>query len=150
MKIFLILILSFVFLVFTVGCSGTDTALNSSVSTSADETANQPQIVVFEDETLTATYLGLSDVAGQIGLSFSLQNRSDKEIMVLPINSSINDVMVQFTSGIPATIQPGKTFNQVWMANPQTVGIAGSSDVTEVEFNLTYGDIETETITIKQ
>ena len=45
--------------------------------------------------------------------------------------------MVQFVSGIPASIQPGKTFNQVWMANPQVVGVCNSSEVTEIEFALT-------------
>ena len=43
-----------------------------------------------------------------------MENKSNEEITILPMDSSVDGVMKQFTSGVIATIQPGKTFNQGW------------------------------------
>lgn len=110
----------------------------------------QGEQIVYEDDVLTATYKGVSDVAGQIGINFTLTNNGDSEISVLPMNSSVNDVMAQFTSGTLATIQPGKTFNQVWLCNPETIGIASADEVETIEFSLNFGDTETDIIQIQK
>ncbi len=147
MKRLFALLLVFTMFVFLVGCSE-EGATDNEALISTEDNIDKTQIVVYEDDTLIATYTGLSNVVGQIGISFSLENKSNQEVMVLPLNSSINDVMVQFVSGVPATIQPGMVFNQVWMANPQVVGISDSSEVTEIELSLYFGDTETDIITI--
>ena len=147
MKRVVALLIALMILTLLTGCGAEmnedDETLLSNIETNA-----QTPIIIYEDEILVASYLGLSDVAGQIGMSFILENKSDEEIMVLPLNSSVNDVMVQFVSGMPAIIQPGKTFSQIWMANPQVVGVSDSSEVKEIEFTLNFGDSETEIITI--
>jgi hypothetical protein len=64
------------------------------------------------------------------------------------MDSSINDTMVLFVSGTPATVRPGKKFTQVWAANPETVGVSGVEDVKEMAFSLNYDDVTTELIEI--
>ena len=147
MKRVVALLIALMILTLLTGC-GAEMNDDDEILLSNIETNAQTPIIIYEDEILVASYLGLSDVAGQIGMSFILENKSDEEIMVLPLNSSVNDVMVQFVSGMPAIIQPGKTFSQIWMANPQVVGVSDSSEVKEIEFTLNFGDSETEIITI--
>ena len=96
------------------GC-GTD----SSVATV--ETSEQ---VIYEDEYIKATYQGISNSI----MSVSLENKSNEEITILPMDSSVDGVMKQFTSGVIATIQPGKTFNQSW--------ILGAMPNKEIEFSM--------------
>ena len=123
-------------------CSETTTPTTSTETETADTSE-----VVYEDDTLTVTFKGVSEVAGQIGMSFTLDNNGADEITVLPIKGSVNGVMVQFVSGTPATILPGKTANQVWMANPEVVG-ATADEVTSIEVVLQYGDTTTDPIHI--
>ena len=127
-------------------CSETTTPTTDDKANTETETADTSE-VVYEDGTLTVTFKGVSEVAGQIGMSFTLDNNGADEITVLPIKGSVNGVMVQFVSGTPATILPGKTANQVWMANPEVVG-ATADEVTSIEVVLQYGDTTTDPIHI--
>lgn len=101
------------------GCGET-----SSVSDTSDTSNASAEQVIYEDEYIKATYLGVSDTI----MSVSLENKSDEEITVLPMDSSVDGTMKQFTSGTLATIQPGKTFNQGW--------ILGATPTNEIEFSM--------------
>ncbi len=114
MKKILSLMLAGVLALAISGC-GTD----SSVATV--ETSEQ---VIYEDEYIKATYQGISNSI----MSVSLENKSNEEITILPMDSSVDGVMKQFTSGVIATIQPGKTFNQGW--------ILGAMPNKEIEFSM--------------
>lgn len=98
------------------GCGDT-----SSVSDTSEESTKQ---VIYEDEYIKAVYLGVSDTV----MSVSLENKSNEEITVLPMDSSVDGTMKQFTSGTLAIIQPGKTFNQGW--------ILGVTPTNEIEFSM--------------
>lgn len=114
MKKILSLMLAGVLALAISGCS-----TDSSVATV--ETSEQ---VIYEDEYIKATYQGISNSI----MSVSLENKSNEEITILPMDSSVDGVMKQFTSGVIATIQPGKTFNQGW--------ILGAMPNKEIEFSM--------------
>lgn len=101
------------------------------------ETASKER-VVYESSGLKVTFMGTKDVIGNIGIQFGLLNKINDEIMVIPQSASINDHMVQLFSGIPATIRPGKSFNQVWFTSPEAAGVSSYKDVKEIEIVLTY------------
>ena len=101
------------------GCGDT-----SSVSDTPETSEESTEQVIYEDNYIKATYLGISDTI----MSISLENKSDEEITVLPMDSSVDGTMKQFTSGTLATIQPGKTFNQGW--------ILGVTPTNEIEFSM--------------
>ena len=115
--------------------------------TENQERTEAQENVVYEDDNIKASFVEVSEVAGQISMAFALENKSDHEITVYPMNSSVNDVMVQFVSGIPATMQPGKKANQVWMANPDVVG-AKADDVKSIELCFYYDDVTTDAVKI--
>lgn len=113
----LLLMMCLVLMVLTMSaCGGTDSTTETSEENS--------QQVIYEDEYVKVTYLGVSDEM----LNVSLENKSDKELSILPMDSYVDGTMVQFVSGTLATIQPGKTFNQCW--------IIGSTPTEEVGFSL--------------
>ncbi len=99
---------------------------DSTTQEVSSETEQDEGQVIYEDDYLKATYQGVSESFGYIVMTVSLENKSDGEISVLPMDSSVDDTMVQFTSGTMATIQAGKTFNQGWLI--------GSMPTEKVEF----------------
>ena len=99
---------------------------------------------IYSDANITATFKGCVDSFGYPMIQMWFENKSDHEITVYPIDSSVNDVMVTYTSGAPATMLPGKSCGQAWGFNQHTVGITKASEIKNVEFGLMYDDTRTE------
>lgn len=99
--------------------------------------------VIYKDEYVEVTFEGVSDlplVEGMTAVNLSFQNLSDCEITVLPLDSSVNDSMVQFVSGTPATMQGGKKLVYVMSFNNETAGISDYTEVKTLEFSLSVND----------
>ena len=95
--------------------------------------------VIYKDEYVEVTFEGVSDlpmVEGMTAVNLSFQNLSDQEITVLPLDSSVNDSMVQFVSGTPATMQGGKKLAYAMSFNNETAGISDYSEVKTLEFSI--------------
>lgn len=122
-KLLLVLILLVCVLM---GC-GSET--NSQLS---EEDTQNEGIVIYEDNFLKATYVGVAETSGVAVMTVSLENKTESEITVLPMDSSVDGTTVQFTSGTIATIQGGKTFNQGW--------IIGSMPTEVIEFSMSICD----------
>lgn len=125
---------------------GSDTE-DTETPVSTEETQTE-ETVIYEDEIFKATSLGFSDSFGYWCFVVELENKTDQTITVYPSDSSVDDEMVTFTSGTPATMRPGKKFTQSWILNgePQE----------QVEFVLTAYDenmeklVETDLITVEK
>lgn len=101
--------------------------------------------VIYKDEYVEVTFEGVSDlpmVEDMTAVNLSFQNLSDQEITVLPLDSSVNDSMVQFVSGTPATIQGGKKLAYAMSFNNETAGISDYSEVKTLEFSLSVNDAD--------
>lgn len=109
---------------------GTLVACEDSGNTSQEQ-ASIEQVLV-DNDFIKATYLGITEEYDQVVLAVRLENKTDKEITVIPIDSSVDDTMVLFASGIPATMQPTKSFNQGWLI--------GSMPEQKVELKLSVVD----------
>lgn len=120
----LILVLSLV------ACSNSSESAHSS--TPPEETGVDEEQIIYEDDALKATYLGVSETSGVVVMNVQLENKTDSEISVLPMDSSVDGVTVQFTSGTLATIQGGKIFNQGW--------IIGNMPTNNIEFSMSICD----------
>lgn len=120
-------------------------SLCSCGSSSETEQAavEQSAQVIYKDEYVEVTFEGVSDlpmVEGMTAVNLSFQNLSDQEITVLPLDSSVNDSMVQFVSGTPATMQGGKKLAYAMSFNNETAGISDYSEVKTLEFSLSVND----------
>lgn len=103
-----------------------------------EQTAQSKEVAVFENADIKVIYQGVTDVVGNVGFQFTLENKTDTEITVHPNSASINDHMVTLFSGVPATIRPGKKFTQVWFTGPDAAGVSSYKDVKEIELILMY------------
>lgn len=143
MKQSIALVLSLVMVFSLAACSsGENTQDSSADNTSQEETSNP---VVYEDEYVKVIFTGMTEnesVPDTAIACFSLENLSDQEITVYPADSSVNDTMVMFLSGFPATMQAGKKFNQGWFFTFQNVGVSELSEITQLEFSLRIVDSE--------
>ena len=113
-------------------------------SSEPEQAAVEPSAqVIYKDEYVEVTFEGVSDlpmVEGMTAVNLSFQNLSDQEITVLPLDSSVNDSMVQFVSGTPATMQGGKKLAYTMSFNNETAGISDYSEVKTLEFSLSVND----------
>lgn len=103
------------------------------------DTGKQKEII-YEDETFKAVFLGIShsETINTFYLNVRLENKTDGELTVIPMDSSVNDTMVMFGSGIPGTMRAGKNFNQAW--------IIGSEAPAIIEFAMSACDENMEEI----
>lgn len=108
-------------------CGGSE-----STSSSTQESSEMKEQIIYEDDILKAIYKGVSEKSGVVVMTVELENKSESEITVLPMDSSVDGTMVQFTSGTLATIQAGKTFSQGW--------IIGSVPTQSIEFSMSICD----------
>ena len=128
--------------------SKSQSSASTSEATTEDSSSQKSGQVIYEDDNLKAEYLGVSDNAGYIMINMHFENKTDGELTVYPMDSSVNGVTVQYTSGMPATMQGGKVCNQSWAFNQDTVGIKTSSEVKSLQFKLNFGDTTTDNIDI--
>ena len=80
-KLLLVLILLVCVLM---GC-GSET--NSQLS---EEDTQNEGIVIYEDNFLKATYVGVAETSGVAVMTVSLENKTESEITVLPMDSSVD------------------------------------------------------------
>lgn len=115
-------------------------------SSEPEQAAVEPSAeVIYKDEYVEVTFEGVSDlpvVEGMTAVNLSFQNLSDQEITVLPLDSSVNDSMVQFVSGTPATMQGGKKLAYAMSFNNETAEISDYSEVKTLEFSLSVNDAD--------
>nr|DAP03627.1 MAG TPA: hypothetical protein [Caudoviricetes sp.] len=90
--------------------------------------AKSDEYVICENDYIKATYLGIMESFGYVTLNVRIENKTDGEITVVPLESSVDDTMIQFVSGVPATMQGHKSINQAW--------IIGSEPQDNIEFKL--------------
>lgn len=151
---------AFIFMFLLVGCSENsvqESTSNSDTSNSVPTTEETEQ-VFYEDDILKATFVSVSEQAGLDGVGYigvKFENKSDSEITVLAMDSSVNDTMVMYFSGVPATMQGGKKLNYAWGFYFDKVGITDISEVEKLEFSLEIDDenmhqlVRTDIITIE-
>ena len=139
-------------------CSG-DSSAPASASTpdvssgSQSETSSstdEPSEVVLVDEAgVKVIYTGMALTqympgAHMITIGLRLENGSDKEVTVLPMDSSVNGVMKIGVSGMPTTALAGKTaIGGFSFANLDGTGIESEDDfdlIESIEFKLSIVD----------
>lgn len=136
----------------------TPTQPDEVVSASNEQDDLKDEVVFYEDDILKATFLNVSEQVGLDGVGYIgviFENKSDAEITVLPMDSAVNDTAVMYFSGIPATMQGGKTLNFAWGFYFDKAGITSIDEIENLEFSLEIDDefmnqlVRTDIITIE-
>lgn len=134
MKKYLYLVFSFMLLVL---CS---CAVPSESEQSITETSEQ---AIYKDQYVEVKFEGVGElpsIDGVSAINLALKNLGDEEITVLFMDSSVNGTMVQFVSGVPATMQGGKEIVYTLSFNNEIAGISDYSEIDELEFSLSVND----------
>jgi hypothetical protein len=91
----------------------TSSAVSQTVAESTE--AKSDEYVICDNEYIKATYLGIGNALGYVSLDVKLENKTDREITVVPLDSSVDNNMVRFVSSTPTTMQGHKSMNQAWL-----------------------------------
>lgn len=93
--------------------------LSACADSESEESGDKEKAeAIYEDEYIKVINRGFEkdDSTGMELAMFlvDIENKTDQEITVLPMDSSVDDTMIQFTSGVPATMQGKKKISQAW------------------------------------
>ena len=107
-------------------------AKNNQVETSVSETESE-DMVIADNDYFKATYQGISESFGFYYMNLKFENKTDGEITVVPMESSVDDTMVMFATGVPSTMQAHKSYNAAIM-------IGSNEPKNNIEFKLSAVD----------
>lgn len=107
-------------------------AKNNQVETSVSETESEGMVIA-DNNYFTATYQGISESFGFYYMNLKFENKTDGEITVVPMESSVDDTMVMFATGVPSTMQAHKSYNAAIM-------IGSNEPKNNIEFKLSAMD----------
>ena len=110
--------------------------LAALASKPAGDAVKPQERVLAEDAYIRITYTGAGEAAGVPGaatVNFRVENLSDQEFTVYPVDSYVNDTAVMLTSGVPATVAPGKSYVYPWVLSYAAVGIESYGDLKDLE-----------------
>lgn len=118
-------------------------------SASPSEPADDDGQLLVEDAYVRITYTGSGTVAGVDGVAylyFRIDNLSDQEITVVPMDSYLNDIAIMLLSGMPATVAPDKSYVYPIAASYSVIGIQSYEELTELETKFEVWDAKSATI----
>ena len=107
-------------------------AKNNQVETSISETESEGMVIA-DNNYFKATYQGISESFGFYYMNLKFENKTDGEITVVPMESSVDDTMVMFATGVPSTMQAHKSYNAAIM-------IGSNEPKSNIEFKLSAMD----------
>lgn len=107
-------------------------AKNNQVETSVSETESEGMVIA-DNDYFKATYQGISESFGFYYMNLKFENKTDGEITVVPMDSSVDDTMVMFATGVPSTMQAHKSYNAAIM-------IGSNEPKSNIEFELSAMD----------
>jgi len=107
-------------------------AKSNQVETSVSETESEGMVIA-DNNYFKATYQGISESFGFYYMNIKFENKTDGEITVVPMESSVDDTMVMFATGVPSTMQAHKSYNAAIM-------IGSNEPKNNIEFKLSAMD----------
>ena len=105
-----------------------------------EQPAEEKETALFEDDYISASYIDAYEVDGVEGvfyLQLSVENKSDKEVVVALTSSSVNNVSTQAMSGAPMVIQPGKESLNAFIFSYSTLNISSVDELEDISFKFT-------------
>lgn len=107
-------------------------AKSNQVETSVSETESEGMVIA-DNNYFKATYQGISESFGFYYMNLKFENKTDGEITIVPMESSVDDTMVMFATGVPSTMQAHKSYNAAIM-------IGSNEPKNNIEFKLSAMD----------
>lgn len=113
----------------------------SNIQSSNSDTSNvyetEKDLITFEG--VEAKFVKLYDPKAGVtalAIALDLKNNGSEEITVTLAESYVNDTKVQFMTGLPVTIAPGKKAVGVYMFGYDGLGFSKVEDIEKMEFKV--------------
>ena len=127
---------------------GTDNQSPSSGSSVSSEEL-QGDKVVYEDDLIKLWFVGAyeqPDLAKDTCyFTMKLENKTDKQITLYPLEASANDFMINIYSGVPLTVNPKKIGQNTFFFNYSGF-VNGISEINSIQFKAMLLDENSETV----
>ena len=138
----IIFVVIFAIIIVVALSSGTSTDdKTSNIQSSNSETTNvyetEKELITFEG--VKAKFVKLYDPNAGItalAVTLNLENNGTEEITVSLSDGYVNDTKVQFMTGLPVTIAPGKKAVGVFMFGYDGLGFSKVEDIEKMEFKI--------------
>lgn len=159
MKKFVVMLLAFGMLML----GGCDTATTQGDGSSEGEpnegnlqNAVEEQVLV-DDENMKVSFIKLYEepsVPGTGYLQLKVENKTDKTVTVLPMDTYVNDTSTLLGSAVNMTLAPGKNSQTPFIIFYKPLGITSKDEIEKIEFRITFDETgngviaETETLII--
>lgn len=121
---------------------------NVEAREAADEENGPKEVVLADDECITATFEKLYDakdlgIEGVFYIDINVENKIDRTIWVYLENASVNDEMVPLVwSGVPMNILPDKSGRNAFIFSFSALSIDTIDSIESIEFDLVVTDEE--------
>lgn len=159
MKKFVAMMLVFITLVLS-GCDALTAPVEGNSDSEPSEENSQSEVieqVLVDDENMKVTFMELYEepsIAGSGYLRLKVENKTDKTVLVLPMDTYVNDTSILLGSAVNMTLAPGKNSQTPFIIFYKNIGITSKDEIQKIEFRITFHETgngviaETETLTI--
>ncbi len=143
----ILVVFIFVFAIFGGNSSKDDPKINNASVTNdtkndiSKDSSKDEEKILFENENYKVTYIDFEDKnlgITMLYLNLKVENNSDNGISVTFEDAYMNDTSIQFISGFPLEIAPGKNAIASNGFGYDGKGIDGIDDVKKLEFKLVF------------
>ena len=136
----LVVALMFV-LIFAVANSNNDSATsNDKTTVQSNDSGMKKGDLIYEDDRYKISFIKFEDPnlgVTTFNLYLKVENKTDREIIAMLTDGYANDTAIQFMTGLPVKIEPGKNAVGAFVFGYNNLGFDTIEDVEKIEFNFT-------------
>lgn len=135
----------------SIGCSSVPTDNGADTGNSNKQDESQKEVVILDNEMITATYQGVIDAPdiGYFYVNLKIANKTDKEIWVTMEGADVDgETIPMVVTGTYVHIRPGNSYAATFGFPMLKLSIDSVKDAKEATFKLVVRDKENITDTI--
>lgn len=143
-KTLLTLLIAVLFIVF-VGCGDTSAVVGGGINSAGNQEDAQTNIVILDNEKITATYRGTVDMPdiGYFYVNLKIENKMDREIWVTLESGDVDGETVPLiTTGIPVYIRSGNSYAATFGFPTMNLSINSVKEAQKATFKIVARDKE--------
>ena len=146
MKKFISIILSLLLVISLCACSLADDSSAPASGAPADDThATNTEVVLVDNETIKATFVGAKDESalGVFYVTLKIENKTDSDIVINLEDADVDgETIPLITTGVPLVIRPGNSGQTAFIFSMVNLSISSMDDATNATFRIVARDNE--------
>ena len=140
MKKFISIILSLLLVISLCACSLADDSSAPASGAPADDTqATNTEVVLVDNETIKATFVGAKDESalGVFYVTLKIENKTDSDIVINLEDADVDgETIPLITTGVPLVVRPGNSGQTAFIFSMVNLSISSMDDATNATFRI--------------